>query len=57
MASYLGVRSLSGPPERFSGNAVKKMSKLLLTAGERATLALGGSGRACKRAQRESLGV
>jgi DNA-binding IclR family transcriptional regulator len=38
----LGVLSLSGPRERFSESAVKKMSKLLVTAGERATLALGG---------------
>mgnify|MGYP006210702491 CR=1 FL=1 len=38
----LGVISLSGPRERFSESAVKKMSKLLLAAGARATLALGG---------------
>ena len=38
----LGALSLSGPQERFSDPAVKKMSKLLLAAGERATTSLGG---------------
>lgn len=38
----VGALSLSGPLERFSQAAVTKMSKPLLTAAERATLALGG---------------
>lgn len=38
----VGALSLSGPLERFSPSAVKKMSKPLLAAAERATLALGG---------------
>jgi DNA-binding IclR family transcriptional regulator len=39
----LGALSLSGPLERFSPAAVDRMSALLLTAGERATVALGGA--------------
>lgn len=38
----LGALSLSGPQERFSDAAVKKMGRWLLAAGERATAALGG---------------
>jgi DNA-binding IclR family transcriptional regulator len=38
----LGALSLSGPQERFSDATVKKMSKWLLAAGERATTSLGG---------------
>lgn len=38
----LGALSLSGPQERFSDAAVKKMAKWLLAAGERATVSLGG---------------
>ncbi|MGZ5095685.1 MAG: IclR family transcriptional regulator [Burkholderiales bacterium] len=38
----LGALSLSGPKERFSDAAVKKMSSMLLVAGKRATAALGG---------------
>lgn len=38
----IGALSLSGPLERFSADAVKKMSKPLLTAAERATRSLGG---------------
>lgn len=38
----LGALSLSGPKERFSELAVKRMSQWLLVAGERATSALGG---------------
>ena len=38
----LGALSLSGPQERFSDAAVKKMGKLVLAAGERATVSLGG---------------
>jgi DNA-binding IclR family transcriptional regulator len=38
----LGALSLSGPQERFSDAAVKKMGRWLLAAGERATTALGG---------------
>ena len=38
----LGALSLSGPQERFSEAAVKKMGKLVLAAGERATVSLGG---------------
>ena len=38
----LGALSLSGPQERFSEAAVKKMGKWLLAAGERATISLGG---------------
>lgn len=38
----LGALSLSGPQERFSDAAVRKMGKWLLAAAERATTALGG---------------
>jgi DNA-binding IclR family transcriptional regulator len=38
----LGALSLSGPKERFSDAAVKRMSHWLLAAGERATSELGG---------------
>jgi DNA-binding IclR family transcriptional regulator len=38
----VGALSLSGPLERFSEAAVKKMSKPLLAGAERATRALGG---------------
>jgi DNA-binding IclR family transcriptional regulator len=38
----LGALSLSGPKERFSDAAVKKMTKWLLAAGKQATLAMGG---------------
>lgn len=38
----LGALSLSGPKERFSDPAVKKMSQWLLVAGERASSTLGG---------------
>ena len=38
----MGALSLSGPLERFSEAAVKKMGKTLLAAGERATRSLGG---------------
>ncbi|KRB70668.1 IclR family transcriptional regulator [Noviherbaspirillum sp. Root189] len=40
--TLLGALSLSGPLERFSELAVQRMSSLLLTAAERATLSLGG---------------
>jgi DNA-binding IclR family transcriptional regulator len=39
----IGALSLSGPLERFSPAAVKKMTKPLISAGERATRSLGGS--------------
>lgn len=39
----VGALSLSGPLERFSAPARKKMTKPLLTAAERATEALGGT--------------
>lgn len=39
----LGALSLSGPKERFTDPAVKRMSQWLLMAGERATSALGGN--------------
>jgi DNA-binding IclR family transcriptional regulator len=39
----IGALSLSGPLERFSPAAVKKMSKPLVAAGERATRAMGGT--------------
>jgi DNA-binding IclR family transcriptional regulator len=39
----MGALSLSGPRERFSPPAVKKMSRLLLIAAERATRSFGGS--------------
>ncbi len=39
----VGALSLSGPLERFSAPALKKMSKPLIAAGERATEALGGT--------------
>lgn len=38
----VGALSLSGPLERFSGRAVKRMSKPLLAAAETATRSLGG---------------
>jgi DNA-binding IclR family transcriptional regulator len=38
----VGALSLSGPLERFSEVAVKRMSKLILIAAERATTSLGG---------------
>lgn len=38
----LGALSLSGPQERFSQAAVKRMSKLILVAASRATESLGG---------------
>jgi DNA-binding IclR family transcriptional regulator len=38
----VGALSLSGPLERFSEGAVKRMSKMLLAAADRATHALGG---------------
>lgn len=38
----VGALSLSGPLERFSAKAVKKMTKPLLVAAARATRALGG---------------
>jgi DNA-binding IclR family transcriptional regulator len=38
-----GALSLSGPLERFSAPALKKMSKPLVAASERATEALGGA--------------
>jgi DNA-binding IclR family transcriptional regulator len=38
----MGALSLSGPLERFSPAAVKKMSKPLVIAAERATRSLGG---------------
>ncbi len=38
----LGALSLSGPKERFSEAAVRRMSRMLLAAGERATTGLGG---------------
>lgn len=38
----VGALSLSGPLERFSLTAVKKMSRTLLAGAERATQALGG---------------
>jgi DNA-binding IclR family transcriptional regulator len=38
----MGALSLSGPLERFSPAAVKKMSKTLIAAAERATRSLGG---------------
>jgi DNA-binding IclR family transcriptional regulator len=41
--TLLGALSLSGPLERFSELAVNRMTDLLLTAAERATVALGGS--------------
>jgi DNA-binding IclR family transcriptional regulator len=39
----IGALSLSGPLERFSSSAVKKMTKPLIAAGERTTRALGGT--------------
>jgi len=39
----VGALSLSGPLERFSARAVKRMTKPLLVAAERATRALGGT--------------
>jgi DNA-binding IclR family transcriptional regulator len=39
----MGALSLSGPLERFSAAAVKKMSKLLIAAAEQATRSLGGT--------------
>jgi DNA-binding IclR family transcriptional regulator len=39
----IGALSLSGPLERFSAAAVKKMTKPLTAAGERATRAFGGA--------------
>ncbi len=39
----IGALSLSGPLERFSPAAVKKMTRPLLAAGERATRSLGGA--------------
>jgi DNA-binding IclR family transcriptional regulator len=39
----MGALSLSGPLERFSAAAVKKMSKSLAVAAERATRSLGGN--------------
>ena len=39
----VGALSLSGPLERFSPAAVKKMSRPLLAAAEKATRALGGN--------------
>lgn len=41
--TLLGALSLSGPLDRFSEPAVKRMGGLLLTAAERATLELGGN--------------
>ena len=38
----IGALSLSGPRERFSAAAVKKMSKILLAAAKTATGSLGG---------------
>jgi DNA-binding IclR family transcriptional regulator len=38
----VGAMSLSGPLERFNEAAVKKMSKMLLTAAQTATRSLGG---------------
>ncbi len=37
-----GALSLSGPKERFSAEAIKRLTRPLLTAAERATRALGG---------------
>jgi DNA-binding IclR family transcriptional regulator len=39
----VGALSMSGPLERFSPPAVKKMTRPLLSAAEKATRALGGS--------------
>ncbi len=39
----VGALSISGPLERFSARAVKRMTKPLLVAAERATRALGGA--------------
>jgi DNA-binding IclR family transcriptional regulator len=41
--ALIGALSLSGPLERFAAPAVKKMSKPLTIAAERATRSLGGS--------------
>ena len=41
--TLMGALSLSGPLERFSELAVKRMSDLLITGARRATLALGGT--------------
>jgi len=41
--TLLGALSLSGPLERFSELAVKRMSDVLLVAARRATVALGGN--------------
>lgn len=39
---FCGAISLSGPKERFTPAAVKKMSRMVLLAAEQATLTLGG---------------
>ncbi|MFT0545970.1 IclR family transcriptional regulator [Allopusillimonas ginsengisoli] len=39
---FCGAISLSGPKERFTPAAIKKMSKMALQAAEKATLTLGG---------------
>jgi DNA-binding IclR family transcriptional regulator len=48
----LGALSLSGPLERFSPASVKKMSRMVLEAGRRATESLGGKWPASKDARR-----
>lgn len=52
--TLLGALSLSGPLERFSELAVQRMTGLLLTAAERATLSLGGKWPAARTSSRKS---
>lgn len=48
-----GALTLSGPADRFSGDAVERGSQLLLRAAVRATVALGSTCEGLERAARE----